>query len=213
MSITSERLNWIKKRKKALTTTNVISIICMVSIGISFDPKLGVLLLPIGIVSLWYVKGIGIIPPLRNIPYIKVFIIGITWSVTTVGLPIMTFRGVPDFALALLAIVFCFVVIQTMPFDMRDCELDNVLGVKTWAQQLSFKMSKWIIMLLSLALFSTIFIAIQLNAIDEQFIIYGYATLAAIPLFVLLNKRRGEMYYSLIIESILYFPFIFYFLK
>ncbi len=213
MSVTSERLNWIKNQRNALTIINVIAGLGMVIIGITFDPKLGVLLLPIGMVSLWYVKGLGSIPPLRNIPYIKVFIIGLTWSVTTVGLPIMTFKELPDFTTVLFVLVFYFVVTQTIPFDMRDRKLDQALGIKTCAQQMSFRKSKTLIILLSLTLFVVAFSATQLNFVDEQFIVYGNAALAAIPLFIGLNQRRGEMYYSLVIESILYFPFLFYFLK
>jgi 4-hydroxybenzoate polyprenyltransferase len=211
--VKSKRLQWIKKHKNALIVINAIAALGMILIGISFDIKMKWLLFLIGVVSLWYVQGLGVIPPLRNVPYIKIFIIGFTWSITTVGLPILMLPKFPEFAPTLFGLVFCFVVIQTMPFDMRDSELDRALGVKTWAQHMSFKKSKLTAVSFCLVFFVLIYVVTQLNLIHEQLILYGHAALLGIPLLIGLGKQRGEMYYSLVIESILYFPFMFYLIQ
>lgn len=70
---------------------------------------------------------------LRQIPFLKIFLIALTWSAATILLPVVK-SGEPVHAthvLLMLAERFLFVFAITIPFDIRDMEADQRVGLKT----------------------------------------------------------------------------------
>lgn len=94
----------------------------------------------IGLLSLGYAVPIfriqGKWQSLRHIPYIKVFYIALIWSLSTVGLVyIESLSGLQavgwDRVLYLLMSKFLFIVLVTLPFDIRDMKQDSFYHLKT----------------------------------------------------------------------------------
>lgn len=138
---------------------------------------------------------------LREIPYIKIFLIGVSWSVVTVVLPILSTEiQVNILAVFLEAFVrMLFVVAITIPFDIRDVNIDS-LAMKTIPQKLGIIHSRNIAILL-LAITSIYYIfrndinVINSTAIISFFIISALLVYKAITI----NSR---MYYSVVLEGI-----------
>lgn len=145
-----------------------------------FQAKFSVLLAlsPLALITIFYSipianshKGIF---RLREIPYLKIFLIAIVWSVVTVLLPVIYHNAAIDFVDFICIILerFLFVFAITIPFDIRDMEEDTASSLKTLPLQLgekkAEKLSQWAMygfMLLSClhySISSQIFIAIAM---------------------------------------------------
>lgn len=70
---------------------------------------------------------------LRGIPYLKIFMISLTWSASTILLPVIeTEQHFPPWHIAMMLVErFIFVFAITIPFDTRDMEADAAAGLKT----------------------------------------------------------------------------------
>jgi len=131
--------NWIRSNRRALLVLNLVAIggIMRYALSVGLDELL--LLLPFAIATSLYVlpfssRGKG----LRNIPGLKLFLIAFTWAGITFLYPLAA-RGVNIDGLAgwLFLQRFVFIAAITIPFDIRDLQLDmpelgtlpQVLGV------------------------------------------------------------------------------------
>ena len=70
---------------------------------------------------------------LRDIPYLKIFLIAIVWSVITVGLPFFELNNNTSTLRFLRLCVerSCFIFALCIPFDIRDIDWDSRTNVKT----------------------------------------------------------------------------------
>ncbi len=70
---------------------------------------------------------------LREIPYLKLFVIAFVWSTTTILLPVIHARQEVDNVEVLLMLVerFLFILAITIPFDIRDLDVDQSVGFRT----------------------------------------------------------------------------------
>ena len=94
----------------------------------------------IGLLSLAYampiVKIQGVWKSFRHVPYIKVFHIAFIWSLSTVGLVyVEEFQSLDNIdwlsLLYLLSCKFLFILMVTLPFDIRDMKQDSYYHLKT----------------------------------------------------------------------------------
>lgn len=112
----------------------------------SLYTRLWLYLVPMTIVSLAYVlpfykTSFGEWVRLRDVPYLKIFLIALTWAFVTEGLPSILADNEID-VLALLE-RFLFVFAITIPFDIRDLNFDK-LSLKTLPQLFGYVRSRWI---------------------------------------------------------------------
>ncbi|MDY0104614.1 MAG: UbiA family prenyltransferase [Lentimicrobium sp.] len=84
--------------------------------------------------------------PLRRVPYIKVFVVAVTWSVLTVWLPLAevadTRTSLPTWLI--FTERFFLLLAVTIPFDIRDYQRDKEMDMKTLPIALGIKTSLWI---------------------------------------------------------------------
>jgi len=69
---------------------------------------------------------------LRDVHFVKIFLIAIVWSYVTVFLPFLEFKiaiGIRELGILLERVLFIFVI--TLPFDLRDWEIDKKNQVRT----------------------------------------------------------------------------------
>lgn len=86
--------------------------------------------------------GVG----LRSIPYFKIFLIAIVWSVISVWAPVAE-HGAPAInTMPVFLLHFVFIVFITLPFDMADMEKDRIIYVKTIPQRLGLKSSRTVLL-------------------------------------------------------------------
>ncbi|MCA5006446.1 UbiA prenyltransferase family protein [Sphingobacterium bovistauri] len=114
----------------------------------------------IGVISLAYVLPIlnfkGERKSFRHLPYIKVFHIALIWSLSTVGLVyIESGNTLQDLnygsLLYLLLCKFLFIILITLPFDLRDMKQDSYYHLKTVSIALGERKTKVLCYLLLMA--------------------------------------------------------------
>jgi len=132
---------WLEASREHIIGLSLVSLVACVYLVFQLNFNSILLLAGFGVLSLLYV-----LPPylsvkisLRNIPAIKIFTIALSWAGLTVLLPLVQHDIFDSTVLWLFLRRFLFVVVLTLPFDIRDINFDNVsmktlpiwLGVKT----------------------------------------------------------------------------------
>jgi 4-hydroxybenzoate polyprenyltransferase len=136
-ALEDDKHSWVKKNTTAfyiLVALSVAGFLCAVLLA---KPLVLLVLFPIGLITLFYslpvFKNKKNIFRLREIPGLKIILISMVWSASTILLPIVQsgiYFPVPHVATMLLE-RFLFVFAITLPFDIRDMKPDQTSGLKT----------------------------------------------------------------------------------
>ncbi|MDB5229188.1 MAG: hypothetical protein JWN78_3381 [Bacteroidota bacterium] len=189
------------------------------------------LLIFIGGISVLYpipfLKPFGIKTRLRDFPFLKIFLIAIVWSVTSVLLP-ATEAGISlserkDVYL-MLATQFIFILFITLPFDINDMELDKTTSIKTIPGVFGLKTSKIICMLLGILCGAlTLFVYMLENwrsgmniYIMERTIILLWLLLLLLQLFTFIRADKVNKWIIKVVydgSMIVYFLIVFFTIK
>ena len=111
----------------------------------------------IGGISVLYpfqiLKPFGIQTRLRDFPFLKIFLIAIVWSTTSVILPAtetnINFHERKDIILVFIT-QFIFILFITLPFDINDAEMDKSTRIKTIPTVFGIRISKIICLILGI---------------------------------------------------------------
>ncbi len=149
-------------------------------------------LLPLGLISLFYALPLfGAGKGLRDLPYLKVFLIALSWAYLTVGVP------APECGFWMEAsewLLFTertlFVLAITIPFDIRDLPYDDP-SKRTFPQVIGVRSAKVLsIFLLILFLASS---ALRLLASENGLsLMLGYTTTAALAAYLIGRTGPGK---------------------
>lgn len=205
---------WVGRNKK--TFFLIVALSALGFLIALFDAKHIVLisLLPIAVLTLLYSfpgKGNWLHKiRLRDLPYLKIFVIAFVWAVATVGLPVIQSEQQFDRLQVLLVFMerFLFVLAITIPFDTRDLQVDRQAGILTLPMLLGeAKAHSLGNILLLLAL---IVCSFRCVVAGDFFVLSGYAlsTLLTILFYNLKSTRTSSFYHygyldgSLIVQGI-----------
>ena len=197
-----ERLKWVIKHQKSLITTSALTGITGVGCLLFINPVCSVLIIPMGIISLFYVVPIPFLKKsLREIPFIKIYIIAFVWSLIVVGLPFIETLGLnffnKNFILAFSQCVL-FIIAITLPFDVRDLPFDKETNLKTIPLAIGIQNTIIFIQLL-LSSSMTIFYFLPINKYHLIGVMVGHCITITITLFT--DKKRKELFYAGWVES------------
>jgi 4-hydroxybenzoate polyprenyltransferase len=135
------RVRWVFSHFRLMLSLLIISALSLLALAFFLSFSSLILMLILGVISIAYSLPIwgtkrnkyGI----RNIPGLKIFIIGLVWAGSTVLLPIFEIES-PDIStisnqetLILFLNRFLFIVAITIPFDIRDLFQDKQNELKT----------------------------------------------------------------------------------
>lgn len=206
----SLRHNWIIKHEKFIQAMSVLAfIVCVAELTALKKDTLLFLFIP-GLFALGYAIPVqlsnGNFFRLRDVAFVKIFLVAWVWGTFTVGLPFVQQQGFsiiyePEhFLLFLSRAVFIFAI--TIPFDIRDLHYDSDKSVSTIPSRLGVERSKTIALLLVVVFVALSLVRFQFGfcAMPELIAL----TLSAIPTALLLwmiNKEREELFYSLWMEG------------
>ena len=197
-----ERLQWVVKYQRPLTIVSLLAGLVGLTCLIFINPICWLLLIPMGFLSLFYVVPIPFLKKgLRDIPYLKVFIIALVWSLIIIGLPFIESYGIYAFStISLYPFTQCFVFILaiTLPFDIRDLQFDQQDKLKTIPQALGITITIVIYQFL-LILSLVIYYLLEINSIE--FVALVIAHIITSIIIALTNKNRKELFYAGWIES------------
>ncbi|HIN40365.1 MAG TPA: hypothetical protein EYM84_08845 [Flavobacteriales bacterium] len=212
----SERHIWVVNNKLSFTLVKILSFIgCIVSFFFLRN-NVFCLLLPAGCLTFFYtvpfLKIGGNWTSLRNLPYLKLFLIALTVSYITVLLP--WFYNNPGRELTNSAVLwvsverFFFLLAITIPFDIRDIKYDKETGLKTIPLLFGAQKS---ICLSYLCLFLFISISVIHYFFLQEHLLLVLAMIASGVVTAICVSRatpdKSEYYFSLLIEGTMILQF------
>lgn len=199
----SPRHSWIFKNNLIISFFVVASSVAAIIIFFKiYSLTHFIYLLPFSLASILYAFTLfSKKRALRDLPFLKIFLIAITWAVSSVFLPFIELDLIMDRSIiALFVFNLLYIISISIPFDIRDLKLDHQ-DTKTIPQV--FGVSK------------AIKISCLILIVCVLIIIYTSQAIFVIPLavvFVLISmtkKEMPELFYSGILDgTILLFPLI-----
>jgi len=128
---------WIRENTKKLYVIVIVSVIGFIVAIVSTKTAILLGFVPLAIITFLYstpgLNGENYLFKLRNIPYLKIFLIAFVWSASTILLPVIQ-AGEQIFQTQVLLLFterFFFIFAIAIPFDIRDMQADRDAGIKT----------------------------------------------------------------------------------
>lgn len=145
---------------------------------------------------------------LRDIPYIKIFLIAVCWSLFTCIIPLWT--TIHSSVIAILAVErILFVVAITIPFDIRDQKIDNGQNVQTIATRLGTSNSQLLSITL-LLISSFILLWCKYYSIISGFYFFPLIITYIISVLLITNadSEKEDTFFTGWIDGLLIIPLI-----
>jgi 4-hydroxybenzoate polyprenyltransferase len=216
-----KRVRWIFSHHRLTISITLIACLSIIPLSLwylSFPSQL--LMAFIGLIALAYnfpfLKLNDKKIRLRNLPGIKLFLIGIVWATSCVLLPIIQIDStyaisVPlSETLLLVAKRFLFICAITIPFDIRDLFQDKLYELKTIPVMLGEKKA-WLVCQALLVLYLVLLILftkeLNLNVIGLALTIFltGWLIFKS-------NFKRNEYYYFFFLDGTMILQFLILFI-
>ena len=127
----------------------------------------------------------------RGFRGLKIHLVALSWVLTTVFLPLsVSGQSLNEFSMVYGVQRYLFVLVATLPFEIRDLKLDDP-NLSTWPQKWGVQKTQWLGgLLLLLFVFMEIYHSISSNFL----LVLGMATL--LMGFVLISKAEQSKYLS-----------------
>ncbi len=206
----SVRHNWIVKHEKFIWAFSFLSLIISVGELTALKRDTLIFLLVPGLFALGYavpikLPGVKTIR-LREVPFVKIFLVAWVWGTFTVGLPLVQQGGLSElFQLKSFLIFFAravFIFAITIPFDIRDLAYDSDKSVVTIPSRFGIEQSKYFSLFLLFVFTVISFIRFQAGFCDLPvlfaLLISAFTTAG---LVMMINIKRKELFYSGFMEG------------
>lgn len=211
-----DRFFKIKDLEKTIFTIGVISL--LISAGLAFTLSLNQLLVlsAPGILSLLYVLPVfKNRKRLRDINYVKIFIISLVWAGLTVVLPAATAIGLASYLLIIVLAIerFLFIFAITLPFDIRDIVVDRLTGVETISARMGASKTLYLSVCLLLICTLLILLLCLTNYLPWMYLtIHLLVNLLTAGSIGLALRNKHDWYFTGLIDGTMYLPFLLLFL-
>lgn len=190
-ALNSDKHKWLKEYLSLFYALVVFSVIGFIIAVFLAKKEVLITLSPFALITLFYslpiFKNQKYLFRLREIPFLKIFLISIVWSATTIILPIVQSGKSFEFVHVALMLLerFLFVFAITIPFDIRDMRGDEQSGLKTIPLVIGVKKS------IALAnAFTVLFLIVSLlHYYDSAYFILLAFILSAISTLFFLNSK------------------------
>lgn len=198
-ALNSEKHRWVHENLKLFYLLVFCSVTGFVIVALLAKMEVLITLAPFALITFFYsvpvFRNNRHFFRLREIPYLKIFLIAIVWSATTILLPIV--QSPNTFNNANVAIMlterFFFILAISIPFDIRDQEADENAGLKTFPILLNEKRAM-LMSYISLAVFFLITVFHYQQA-GIRFIIGAMVLSTATTYLFLKSKKIKKMPY------------------
>lgn len=213
-NLNSEQNQWIQRNKQLSNVITVLSLLACFYFLYHLPHDTILLIAPLALISLLYVLRIGNKPALRNIPFLKGFVVAFVWGGSMVLLPTLYFETnfIALFTLknqSLSIALALFVFGQSLPFDIRDMGYDEADQLKTIPAKMGIQKTIWICWL-SFGLSAVIIsYSYHFNFISPLIFSTFLITLALTAGMVYLTKKqKHHLFYGLLLEGCLLLPML-----
>jgi len=199
-ALNSDKHKWVRENLKGFYLLVFLSVTGFVCVAFLAKKEVLIALAPIAAITVFYSLPIfgnkRTIFRLREIPYLKIFLIAFVWASSTILLPIIQSGNTLERTQVIAIFVerFFFVFAITIPFDIRDIVADKQAGLKTIPLLLNENKSLAISYLSLFVFFIISFFHYQM--LDYWFIILPLSISALTTLMFLNSKKiRNVTYY------------------
>ena len=181
----------------------ILSSLMMPFFLVQLKPIIILGLIPVALVSFLYpvevVKEVKKSMTLREFPYLKIFLIGISWGIVTVVLPLINKGVVINYSALLEGLIRAmFVIAITIPFDVRDVNTDPP-NMKTIPQKFGVSNAKLLAYLLLLVNLAYYFFVGHIGLISLFLVLLTLVTTSVLVKFS--NSNMPKYYYAILMES------------
>lgn len=136
-ALESEKHQWVKNNLKGFYLLVLFSVLGFMGVVFLARIKVLITLAPLALVTLLYSLPVfenkRMLFRLREIPYLKIFLIAFVWASATIFLPIIQSNDTYELGHITMMLIerSLFIFAITIPFDIRDKEADRQAGLKT----------------------------------------------------------------------------------
>ncbi len=188
---------WLNKNIKSILFLMVIAFLLSIHFFLAFKPLTQLAILFVAILSVLYPFI------LRKIPFIKIFIISLSWAISAVMFLVLE-NNIPisQNVICTFSAIYLFVFAITIPFDIRDVDYDSnkIVTIPLFFGDRASKI---------IAIFS-LFICVLISFFQRiQMYLSTKDLLALILLYIITavfinksNKRNRKMYFGFWVESL-----------
>ncbi len=206
------RFQKIKRNRNIILGVGIISFLISIVLTFTLIISQFYVLAVLGILSMLYVLPVfknG--KRLRDINYVKIFIISLVWAGLTVLLPSVQSSGI-GFDLLMIGLFlerFLFIFAITLPFDIRDLDVDRMTGVRTIAANIGERPTYYLSASL-LILCSTLVLYLHfLEMLDSTILsIHLICNLITIIIIGLALRKKHDWYFTGALDGVMYLPFL-----
>lgn len=194
-SYKSERHQWIGEHQLLIQVLSVAGFLGMSILSLVLLPiEMLLLSLPALIIVLFYTRGSKDLKAIRNIPLLKIFVISLVWLFVTLIIPSQikgwNIRLIP---VDLSVIIYLFVFIMCIPFDIRDVSHDRN-RIKTIPVVVGVNGSKIIAI--------SLMVTIMVYSVTVELWSMVITGVAAVVSLILSNENRSELFFAGWVEGL-----------
>lgn len=211
------RIRWFFSHYRLMVTLTIVSILSLVPLFFLVSISSRILLIFLGVLSFSYGLPLFTVGDqkfgLRNIPGLKLFMITLVWTMSSVLLPVLEAQAMHLTTISmrdttiLLAKRFLLIGALAIPFDIRDLFEDKQLGLKTipvaWGEKNAYLFCQVL-----LAGYVVLLFLFRNNGFNTDFL--ALTLTAALTGWLIFKAKfeRNEYYYFFYLDGVLILQFI-----
>ena len=212
-----KRVHWFFARYKLMVAITIISAILLLPLFFLVSPQSKILLVLLSVLSVGYGMPLFSVGKqrfgLRNIPGLKLLLIGLTWSLSVVLLPVFEAKNMQHLAVSETAMLlltakrFLFITAMAIPFDIRDLFHDRKVGLKTIPVVFGEK-NAYLLCQILLAGYLFLLFFFKEPGFNSNFFALAITIFLASWLIFRSNFRKNEYYYFFFVDGVLILQYV-----
>ncbi|WP_299285557.1 UbiA family prenyltransferase [uncultured Mucilaginibacter sp.] len=212
-----KRVHWFFARYKLMVAITIISAILLLPLFFWVSPQSKILLVLLSVLSIGYGMPLFSVGKqkfgLRNIPGLKLLLIGLTWALSIVLLPIFEAQHLQHLAISktdillLTAKRFLFITAMAIPFDIRDLFHDRKVGLKTIPVVFGEK-NAYLLCQILLAGYLVLLFFFREPDFNSNFFALAITIVLASWLIFRSNFIKNEYYYFFYVDGVLILQYV-----
>jgi len=212
-----KRVRWFFAHYKLMVPITVVSAMLLLPLFFLVSAQSRLLLVFLSILSLGYGLPLFSVGKqkfgLRNIPGLKLLLIGLTWTLSIVLLPILEVQHIHHITipktdiLLLTAKRFLFITAMAIPFDIRDLFQDRKLGLKT-VPVVFGEQNAYLLCQILLAGYLVLLFLFRNHGFDTNFFALTLTIILAGWLIFRSKFEKNEYYYFFYVDGVLILQYV-----
>jgi 4-hydroxybenzoate polyprenyltransferase len=212
-----KRVRWFFAAHRLMLAITIISAMLLLPLFFMVSVKSRLLLIFLSILSFGYGLPMFTVGKqkfgLRNIPGLKLLLIGVTWTLSVVLLPILEAENTYHLVISKTDMLllttkrFLFITAMAIPFDIRDLFQDRKLGLKTIPVVFGEK-NAYLLCQFLLAGYLVLLFLFQDHAFDNTFFALALTVLLMGWLIFRSKFEKNEYYYFFYLDGVLILQYV-----